>query len=149
MAKSTHFLPIWTTSPLEKLVSLYVKEIVRLHEVLVSIVSDRDTPLTSRAWKSLQKALGSQLSFNTIFHPQTDGQLEKVIKILEDMLQACILDLGGSWEDHMPLVEFAHNNNYQASIGMAPYEALYGRRYRSPIFWDDIGERKLLGTKLV
>ncbi|KAL6332964.1 hypothetical protein AAG906_019978 [Vitis piasezkii] len=116
------------------------------------------TKLTQKKTKSyglmnspeeLTKALGSQLSFNTIFHPQTDGQSEMVIKILEDMLRACILDLGGSWEDHMPLVEFAYNNNYQASIGMAPYEALYGRRYRSLICWDDIGERKLLGPKLV
>ena len=146
LTKSAHFLPIQTTSPLDKLVSLYVKEIVRLHGVPISIVSDRDTHLTSRFWKSLQKALGSQLSFSTAFLPQTDGQSKRVIKILEDMLRACILDLGSSWEDHMPLVEFAYN---QASIGMAPYQALYGRKCRSLICWDGMGERKLLGLELV
>ena len=65
------------------------------------------------------------------------------------MLRACVLDFGGSWEDHMPLVEFAYNNNFQTSIRMAPYEALYGRKCRSPIFWDDVGERKLLGPDLI
>ena len=68
-----------------------------------------------------------------MFHPQTDGQSERVIQIFENMLRACILDFGGSWEDHMPLVEFAYNNNFKASIGMTPYEALYGRKRRSPI----------------
>ena len=72
-----------------------------------------------------------------------------MIQILEDMLQACILDLGGSWEDHMPLAKLAYNNSYQASISMAPFEALYGRRCKSPICWDDIGERKFLGLELV
>lgn len=72
-----------------------------------------------------------------------------VIQILDDMLRAYILDLGGSQEDHIPLVKFACNNKYQASIGMTPYEALYGRRYRSSIFQDEIGERKLLGPKFV
>ena len=86
------------------------------------------------------------MSFSTAFLPQTDGQSKRVIKILEDMLRACILDLGSSWEDHMPLVEFAYN---QASIGMAPYQALYGRKCRSLICWDGMGERKLLGLELV
>ena len=73
------------------------------------------------------------MSFSTAFHPQTDGQSERVIQVLEDLLRACILDLQGNWDDHLPLVEFAYNNSFQASIGMTPFEALYGRKCRSPI----------------
>ena len=94
-------------------------------------------------------ALGTQVNFSIVFHLQIDGQSERVIQILENMLRACILDFGGSWENHMPLVEFSYNNNFQTSIGMAPYEALYGRKCRSPICWDDMGEGKLLGLDLV
>nr|CAN77179.1 hypothetical protein VITISV_006672 [Vitis vinifera] len=93
--------------------------------------------------------LGTKLSFSTAFHPQTDGQSERVIQVLEDLLRACILDLQGNWDDHLPLVEFAYNNSFQASIGMLPFEALYGRKCRSPICWNDVGERKLLGPELV
>ena len=93
--------------------------------------------------------MGTKLSFSTAFHPQTDGQSERVIQVLEDLLRACILDLQGNWDDHLPLVEFAYNNSFQASIGMTPFEALYGRKCRSPIYWNDVRERKLLGLELV
>jgi hypothetical protein len=126
-----------------------VQEIVRLHGVPVSIVSDRDTRFTSQFWKSLQENLGTSLSFSTAYHPQTDGQSERTIQILEDMLRACTLDLKGSWENHLHLVEFAYNNSYQASIGMAPFAALYGRKCRSPLSWDDVGDRELLGPELI
>ena len=82
----------------------------------VSIVSDRDPRITAHFWKSFQKAMGIQLTMSTTFHLQTDGQSERTIHILEDMLRACLLDLKGSWEKHLPLVEFAYNNSYQASI---------------------------------
>ena len=85
----------------------------------------------SRFWWSLHKALGTELRLSTTFHPQTDGQFEKVIQILEDMLRPCVLDFQGSWMEHLPLIEFAYNNSFQSSIGMAPYEALYGRPCRS------------------
>ncbi|RVX06329.1 Transposon Tf2-2 polyprotein [Vitis vinifera] len=149
LTKSAHFLPMKVNFSLDCLASLYVKEIVRMHGVPISIVSDRDPRFTSRFWHSLQKALGTKLSFSTAFHPQTDGQSERVIQVLEDLLRACILDLQGNWDDHLPLVEFAYNNSFQASIGMAPFEALYGRKCRSPICWNDVGERKLLGPELV
>ncbi|RVW46257.1 Transposon Ty3-I Gag-Pol polyprotein [Vitis vinifera] len=149
LTKSAHFLPMKVNFSLDRLASLYVKEIVRMHGVPVSIVSDRDPRFTSRFWHSLQKALGTKLSFSTAFHPQTDGQSERIIQVLEDLLRACILDLQGNWDDHLPLVEFAYNNSFQASIGMAPFEALYGRKCRSPICWNDVGERKLLGPELV
>ncbi|RVW80540.1 Transposon Ty3-G Gag-Pol polyprotein [Vitis vinifera] len=149
LTKSAHFLPMKVNFSLDRLASLYVKEIVRMHGVPVSIVSDSDPCFTSRFWHSLQKALGTKLSFSTAFHPQTDGQSERVIQVLEDLLRACILDLQGNWDDHLPLVEFAYNNSFQASIGMPPFEALYGRKCRSPICWNDVGERKLLGPELV
>ncbi|KAL4179041.1 hypothetical protein AMTRI_Chr01g131240 [Amborella trichopoda] len=93
--------------------------------------------------------MGTRLTFSTAFHPQTDGQSERTIQTLEDMLRACVIDLTGSWDDHLPLIEFAYNNSFQASIQMAPYEALYGRKCRSPICWDEVGERKLLGPEIV
>jgi hypothetical protein len=93
--------------------------------------------------------LGTEVNLSTAFHPQTDGQSERTIQTLEDLLRSCVLEFGGNWEDLLPLVEFTYNNSYQASIGMAPYEALYGRKCRTPICWDEIGERKLLGPKMV
>ena len=98
------------------------------------INSDRDARLTSHFWQSFQKALGSELGYSTAFHPQTDGQSERTIQTLEDMLRACVLDFRGSWEDQLPLIEFAYNNSYHATIGMPPYEALYGRKCRSPVY---------------
>jgi hypothetical protein len=149
LTKSAHFLAIKVGLSLERLAKLYVNEIVRLHGVPVTIVSDRDRRFVSQFWKKLHMAMGTNLNFSTAFHPQTDGQSERTIQILEDMLRACAIDFRGSWEEHLPLVEFAYNNSYQASIQMAPYEALYGRKCRSPICWDDIGERKILGPEIV
>ena len=120
-----------------------------MHGVPVSIVSDRDPRFTSRFWHSLQKALGTKLSFSTAFHRQTDGQSKRVIQVLEDLLRACALDLKGNWDDYLPLMEFAYNNSFQASIGMTPSKALYGRRCQFPVCWDDVGEKKLLGPELV
>lgn len=127
LTKSAHFLPVRSTRTVPLLAKLYVKEIVKLHGIPTSIVSDHDPLFTSGFWKALQKALGTQLSFSTAYHPQSDGQTERVNQILEDLLRACVLDFGGIWEDHIPLVEFSYNNSFQSSIGMAPFEALYGR----------------------
>ena len=110
---------------------------------------DRDPRFTAQFWKSFQKAMGTQLSMSTAFHPQTDGQSERTIQILEDMLRACVLDLKGSLEEHLPLIELAYNNSYQASIHMAPYEALYGRPCRSLICWTEVGERSITGPDFI
>ncbi|KAK4400674.1 Transposon Tf2-11 polyprotein [Sesamum angolense] len=149
LTKSAHFLPIRLGDSLDKLAELYVSEIVRLHGVPVSIVSDRDPRFTSRFWGSLQGALGTKLHFSTAFHPQTDGQSERTIQTLEDMMRACIMEFKGNWDDHLPLMEFAYNNSFHSSIDMAPYEALYGRRCRSPVCWDIEGLRQLEGPELV
>ena len=122
-----------------------LNQLVRLHGVPTSIVSDRDPRFTSHFWGGVQKALGTKLDFSTTFHPQIDGLFERTIQTLEDMLRACVLDFKGSWASHLPLVEFAYNNSYHSSIKAAPYEALYGIKCRSPICWDEVGEQKSWG----
>ena len=107
LTKSAHFLAITKTQSLEDLAQLYIKEIVRLHGIPLSIISDRDPRFTARFWKSLQAAMGTQLKFSSAYHPQTDGQSERTIRTLEDMLRACSLDWHGSWDDYLPLIEFA------------------------------------------
>ena len=134
---------------LERFCRLYIREIVRLYGVPVSIVSDRDPRFTAHFWKSFQKAMGTRLTISTAFHPQTAGQSERTIQVLEDMLRACVLDYKDSWEEHFPLVEFAYNNSYQASIQMAPYEALYGRPCRSPLCWTEVGESFITGPDMI
>ena len=142
LTKSAHFIAVNQKDNAEKLVDIYVKEIVSKHGVPKKIVSDRGSIFTSSFWKKLQESLGSKLDFSTAYHPQTGGQTERTNQILEDMLRACALNFGGSWEDHLPLAEFSYNNSYQSSIKMAPFEALYGRKCRSPICWFETGEDK-------
>ena len=149
LTKSAHFIATNNTYSLERYARLYVDEIVRLHGAPVSIVSDRDPRFTSRFWPKLQDAMGTRLHFSTAFHPQTDGQSERTIQTLEDMLRACVMEFKGSWNNYLALIEFAYNNSYQSSIGMAPYEALYGRKCRTPIYWDEVGERRLIGLEIV
>ena len=133
MTKSAHFFPIQMNCSLNLLAQLYVNEIVRLHGVPASIVSDRDSRFTSHFWGGVQKALGTRLDFSTAFQPQIDGQSKRTIQTLEYMLKACVLDFKGSWASHLLLMEFAYNYSYHSSIRVAPYEALYGIKYRSPI----------------
>ena len=134
---------------MERLAKLYVNEIVRLHGVPESIVSDRDPRFTSKFWVSLQKALGSKTHFNTTFHPQTDGQSKLTIQTLEDMLRSCVLLFNENWDEQLALMEFAYNNSYHSSIGMAPYEGLYGRQCRTPLCWREVGKRRLIDPELV
>nr|GFB92577.1 reverse transcriptase domain-containing protein [Tanacetum cinerariifolium] len=122
------------TNSIEKLTRLYLKEIVCRHGVPVLIISDRGSHFTSRFWRSLQEALGTNLDMSTACHPQTDGQNERTIRTMEDMLLASVIDFGSSWDRHLQLVEFSYNSTYHASIKVAPYEALYGRKCRSLVY---------------
>ena len=149
LTKSAHFIPVRTDYSLDKLAELYIKEIVRLHGIPISIISDRDPRFTSRFWGKLQEALDTRLNFSTAFHPQTDGQSQRVIQIMEDMLRSCVIDYEGSWDRHIPLIEFVYNNSFQSSIGMAPYEALYGRKCRTPLCWTELSEKKVIGPDLI
>jgi len=126
LTKCAHFLAINQKWSMDRLAELYMREVVRLHGVPASIVSNRDPRFTSRFWQSLQAALGTQLRMSSAYHPQTDGQSERTIQSLEDLLRACVLDHMGSWSEMLPLVEFTYNNSYHTSISMAPYEALLG-----------------------
>ncbi|GJR57228.1 putative reverse transcriptase domain-containing protein [Tanacetum coccineum] len=126
--------------PMDKLARIYLKEVVTKHGIPVSIICDRDPRFTSNFWKSLQKALGTSLDMSTAYHPQTDGQSERTIQTLEDMLRACVIDFGNGWVKHLPLVEFSYNNSYHASIKAAPFEALYGRKCHSPVCWAEVGQ---------
>ncbi|KAJ9539243.1 hypothetical protein OSB04_031976 [Centaurea solstitialis] len=149
LTKSAHFLPIRETYSIDRLAQLYVDEIVMRHGVPISIISDRDSRFTSRFWQSLQAALGTSVDLSTAYHPQTNGQTERTIQTLEVMLRACVLEFGGNWDDHLPLVEFSYNNSYRASIQCAPYEALYGRKCRSPLNWLEVGESRLIRPDIV
>ena len=136
LTKTTHFLPIKKTYFTDRLARLYVNQIVCLHGVPVSIMSDRGATFTSVFWQKLHKALGTRLDFSTTFHPQTDGQSERTIQTLKDMLRICMIDFGGQWNLHFSLIEFVYNNSYHTSIEMTPYKALYSRKCRSPICWE-------------
>ena len=133
LTKTAHFLLVKKTYSTDRLARLYVNRIVYLHGVPVSIVSDKGATFTLVFWQELHKALGTRLNFNTVFHPQTDGQSESTIQKLDDMLRMCVMEFGGQWNLHLPLIEFAYNNSYHASIEIAPYEAIYGRKCRSPL----------------
>nr|GEW86655.1 putative reverse transcriptase domain-containing protein [Tanacetum cinerariifolium] len=124
--------------PMEKLMKLYIKKVVTRHGVPVSIISDRDGRFTSLFWQALHKALGTRLDMSTDYHPETDGQSERTIQTLEDMLHACVIDFKKSWDRHLPLVEFSYNNSYHTSIKATPFEALYGRKCRSPVCWAEV-----------
>ena len=89
------------------------------------------------------------MKLSTTFHPQTDGQAERTIQTLEDMLRACIIDFKGNWDKHLPLVNFAYNNSFHSCISMAAYETLYGRTWRSPIVWFQVGGPSILGPDFI
>jgi hypothetical protein len=149
LTKSAHFIPIREDYDIKKLGQLYVARIVSLHGSPTSIISDRDSRFTSHLWREMQKHFGSKLHMSTAYHPQTDGQTERTIQTLEDMLRACVLDFGGSWDKYLPLVEFSYNNSYHTSIQCAPFEALYGRKCRSPLCWAEVGDSQVTGPELV
>ncbi|GJY98154.1 putative reverse transcriptase domain-containing protein [Tanacetum coccineum] len=123
--------------------------IVARHGIPVSIICDRDGRFTSNFWRSFQNALGTDISMSTAYHPETDGQSKRTIQTLEDMLRACVIDFGKGWVKHLPLAEFSYNNSYHASIKAAPYEALYGRKCRSPVCWAEVGEAQLTGPEMI
>ncbi|GJU44192.1 putative reverse transcriptase domain-containing protein [Tanacetum coccineum] len=118
LTKSAIFTPMRETDSMEKLARMYLKEVVTRHGIPVSIICDRDPRFASNFWRSLQKALGTNLDMSTAYHPQTDGQSERTIQTLEDMLRACVIDFGNGWVRHLPLVEFSYNNSYQCYMNI-------------------------------
>jgi hypothetical protein len=149
LTKIAHFLPVHTTYTAKKYAEVYLDQIVRLHGVPKTIISDRGAQFIARFWEQLQLSLDTKLIRSSAYHPQTDGQTEQVNQILDDMLRACIIHYGTSWDRCLALAEFSYNNSYQSSIQMAPFEALYGRRCRTPLSWSETGERQIFGPDLV
>ncbi|GJU56954.1 putative reverse transcriptase domain-containing protein [Tanacetum coccineum] len=108
-----------------------------------------DDSFASHFWRSLHKELGTRLDMSTYYHPQTNGQSERTIQTLEDMFRACVLDFRKGWDRHLPLVKFSYNNSYHTSIKVAPFEALYGRKCRSPICWAQVGNSQLTSPEII
>lgn len=149
LTKVAHFIPMKESWSPEELAKAYQKEVIRIHGVPKDIVSDRDPRFTSRLWQQLQNALGSKLKMSTAFNAATDGQTEHTIQTLEDMLRAGVLDFQKDWEKILPLAEFSYNNSYHSNIKMAPFEALYGRKCRSPICWEEENETTIVGPEMI
>ena len=120
-----------------------------LHGVPLTIISDRGSVFVSRFWEQLQECLGTSLLHSSAYHPQTDGQTERVNQVLEDMLRACAISFPKKWDGCLKLAEFSYNNSYQESIRMAPFEALYGKKCRTPLNWVQVGDRGYFGPDFI
>ncbi|GJV59102.1 putative reverse transcriptase domain-containing protein [Tanacetum coccineum] len=140
LTKSAYILPMRETDSMDKLEKIYLKEVVTRHGIPVLIICDHDGRFTLGFWRAFQKALGTQIDMSTAYHSQTDKQSERTIQTLEDMLHDCVIDFGNGWERHLPLIEFSYNNSYHTSIKADPFEALYGRKCRSPVCWAEVGD---------
>jgi hypothetical protein len=147
--KFAHFIPVHTFYRAEKYTELDISRILCLHGVLKTIISNRGPQFIARFWEQLHASLGTHLIHSSAYHSQTDGQTERVNQILEDMLRACVLNYPDKWDTCLPLAEFSYNNNYQESLRMTPFEALYGRRCRTPVNWIEPSERMIFGPNLV
>jgi hypothetical protein len=149
LTKVAHFIPVKMIYLGAKLAELYMSWIMCLHGVPKKIMSDRGSQFTSKFWEKLHASMETKLNFSSIYHPQTDGQTERTNQILEDLLRACALKYRKSWDKSLPYAEFSYNNSYQASIEMTPYEALYGRRCRTPLFWSQTRESQVFGPEVL
>jgi transposase InsO family protein len=141
LTKIAHFLLVKTYYSIITYAQIYIARILSLHGIPKTIVSDREPQFVSKFWEELHKSLGTKLLHSLAYHPQTSGQTERVNQILEDMLWACVLEFPQKWDECLPLAEFSYNNSYQESIKMAPFEAIYGRRCRTPLNWSEPWER--------
>ena len=149
LTKVARFIPFKKGWTFDEMAETYWEQIVRYHGVPKTIISDRDTRFLSQFWQQFQNRFGTRIKVSTAYHPQTDGQTERVNPILEDMLRACALDFKEQWDKILSFAEFAYNNSYQASIQMAPYEAMYGRPCRSPTCWEDMSDTYVFGPHFV
>jgi hypothetical protein len=149
LTKVAHFVPVKTTHTTTNIAEVYMREIARLHGIPRIIVSDIDTNFTSNFWRGLFKGFGTNLNFSTTYHLQSYGQIERVNQVIEDTLRMDVMDKPSKWEDYLHLVEFAYNNGYQASMRMSPFEALYGRKCNTPMIWDNLADRVVLGLEFL
>jgi transposase InsO family protein len=148
-SKVADFIPVKTTYKGAKLAELYIARIVCSHGVPKKIVSDRGTQFTSRFWEKLHEAMDTRLNFSSAYHPQTNGQTERVNQILEDMLRACAWKDSKSWDKCLLYAEFSYKNSYQKSLKMSPFEVLYGRKCQTPLFWNEPRENLVFGPEIL
>jgi len=137
LTKVAHFIPVKSTHTVVDITRIFIKDIFRLHGMPKVLVSDRDTKFTSNFWSAFFQGIGTSLSMSTAYHPQSDGQTERVNQVMEDMLRMYCLEQPTKWYEYLPLVEFAYNNTFHSSIGMTPFSALYGQEVVSPVTWYD------------
>jgi hypothetical protein len=149
LSNSAHFIPVKSTCKAIDINHVFMKEIFRLYGMPKEIMSNRDMKFTSNFWKSLMVGLETNLLFSTAYHPQTDGQTERVNQILEDMLRMHVMHQPKKWEDYLSLVEFAYSNGYQASLNMSPFEVLYGRPCNTPVSWSNPINRISFGPDML
>jgi hypothetical protein len=149
LTKSANFISVRDTYDIIDVARVFISEVIRMHGLPKKIISYRDSQFTSRFWTSLQSTLGTQLNIRTTYHPKTNGHTERVNQVMEDMLRMYVMDNQTHWERYLPLVDFSYNKNFHSSIGMAPYEALYGRPCIKPLSWERLEDRVIVGPKLI
>jgi hypothetical protein len=148
LTKASHFIPIKSMHKEANIVDIFMHEVARLHGVPKTIVSDKDSNSTSNFWKGIFKGFGTNMNFSTTYHPNSDGQTERVNWVIEDMLRMYVMGNPSKWEDYLHLVEFAYKNGYQSSLRMSPFEALYIRRCNMPVSWDNPTDHTIVGIDL-
>jgi len=149
LSKVAHFISVKTTYSASEVEHVFIKEMMILHGVLKNIFSNRDAKFTSRFWKDLFAHLGTKLAFSTTYYPQTDGQVERVNKILEDILWMYVMHQQWKWEEYLPLFEFTYNNGYQELLRVSHCEAFYGWSCNTHITWSDPVNRVLIGLDML
>jgi hypothetical protein len=149
LTKSAHFIPVHTFYRAKKYVELYISHILCMYGVPKTIISGRGPQFVAHFWEQLHAFLGTHLIHSSAYHPQTDGQTERINQILEDIHRACVLNYPGKWDKCLPLTEFSYNNSYQESLRMVPFEALYDRRCRTLVNWIEPSERTIFGPDIV
>jgi hypothetical protein len=149
LTKYAHFIPVNLTHKANNIVDVYMRKIARLHGIPKTIVSNKDPKFTSNFWKGLFNGFGTNLNFSTTYHPESDGQTERVNQVIEGMLRMYVMDKPSKWEDYLHFIEFAYNNGYQTSLKMSPFEALCGIKYNTLVSWDNPADRARVGPDLL
>eukprot|EP00253_Pinus_taeda_P011178 PITA_11178 len=149
LSKAAHFIPVQSTYRAPQIAHVFMQNVFKLHGLPKVIISDRDVKFISAFWRTLFADLGTQLNFSTAYHPQTDGQTERVNQVVEDMLRAFVMQQPTLWEEYLHLVEFAYNNGYHTSTQMSPFEVMYGRKCRTPSNWGGPEDKLKLGPKML
>jgi hypothetical protein len=149
ITKVSHFIPMKVTHKATNVANIYMREVAHLHGIPKTIIFDRDQNFTSNFWKGLFKGFRTNLNFITTYHLETDGKIERVSQVIEDMLSMYVMDKPSKWEDYLHLVEFSYNNRYHASLKVSSFEALYARKCNTLVSWDNPVDREVVGPEFL